>query len=73
MSKVSELLKKSPEALGKELIEKRHEQFNLRMQLSSGQLSKNHLIREVRRDIARIKTVQAQIKSSNNSDKKGSK
>ena len=36
------------------------EQFNLRFQRASGQLENTSRVREVRRDIARIKTVQAQ-------------
>ena len=59
MSNMSDLLKKTPDQLNKELIDKRHEQFNLRMQSASGQLAKNHLINEVRKDIARIKTAQS--------------
>ncbi|VFP88711.1 50S ribosomal protein L29 [Buchnera aphidicola (Cinara piceae)] len=33
------------------------EQFNIRLQLASGKLKKTHLIRKVRKDIARIKTL----------------
>jgi len=33
------------------------EQFNLRMQRASGQMNKGHLMRNARRNIARIKTV----------------
>ena len=36
------------------------EQFNLRFQRATGQLENTSRVREVRRDIARIKTVQAQ-------------
>jgi large subunit ribosomal protein L29 len=39
------------------------EQFNLRFQRASGQLENTSRVREVRRDIARIKTVQAQKRS----------
>lgn len=55
--KASELREKDPAALEAELLEKRKEQFNLRMQQASGQLSKSDLVKSVRRDIARIKTI----------------
>ena len=40
------------------------EQFNLRFQRATGQLEKTARIREVRRDIARIKTIAAQKRSA---------
>lgn len=55
--KASELKDKSVEDLNKDLLELAREQFNLRMQKGTGQLSKPHLIKEVRRNIARVKTV----------------
>lgn len=53
----SELREKSVEELKEQLLELRREQFNLRMQKASGQLEKTHTIRQVRRDIARVKTL----------------
>lgn len=53
----TELKQKSVSDLNKELVESLREQFNLRMLQGSGQLSKPHQLRAVRRDIARIKTV----------------
>ena len=53
----SELRQKSETELKNELMSLLREQFNLRMQRASGQLPKGHLIREARRNIARIKTV----------------
>ncbi len=44
------------EELNKELIDLRREQFNLRMQRGTGQLSNPARFRAVRRQIARIKT-----------------
>ena len=41
-----------------ELTKLRKEQFNLRFQKATGQLEKTSRIRQVRRDLARIKTVQ---------------
>ncbi|MCP5419210.1 MAG: 50S ribosomal protein L29 [Gammaproteobacteria bacterium] len=55
--KVSELRQKSVEELNQELLDSRREQFNLRMQQATNQLSKPHLFRQVRRRIARIKTL----------------
>jgi len=53
----AELRKKSVKDLNEELMELLRKQFNLRMQRGSGQLMKPSEIREIRRDIARIKTV----------------
>lgn len=55
--KANELKDKSVEELNAELLELLREQFNLRMQASTGQLAQSHLLRKVRRDIARVKTV----------------
>jgi len=55
--KASELKDKSVEELNAELLELLREQFNLRMQASTGQLAQPHVLRKVRRDIARVKTV----------------
>ena len=55
--KAADLRGKSPEDLNKELLELMREQFNLRMQRGSGQLSRPSDIKRVRRDIARIKTI----------------
>ena len=43
-----------------EVLKLKKEQFNLRFQRASGQLENTSRVREVRRDIARIKTVQTQ-------------
>ena len=56
----SELRKKSVEELNEELLELRREQFNLRMQRGTGQFSRPHLMKDVRRNIARVKTVMNQ-------------
>jgi len=53
----TELRAKSAADLNTQLIELRREQFNLRMQMASGQLNTVHQIKQVRHDIARIKTV----------------
>jgi large subunit ribosomal protein L29 len=55
--KATELREKSVEELNAELLKQLEEQFKLRMQASTGQLSQTHLLKQTRRDIARIKTV----------------
>lgn len=52
-----ELQKKSIEELKSFLLDLRREQFNLRMQKSMGEIPKPHLLKKVRRDIARVKTI----------------
>lgn len=47
-----------------ELLKLKKEQFNLRFQGATGQLEKTARVRQVRRDIARIKTIQAQTKAA---------
>lgn len=47
-----------------ELLKLKKEQFNLRFQGATGQLEKTARVRQVRRDIARIKTIQAEKKSA---------
>jgi large subunit ribosomal protein L29 len=55
--KASELREKSIEELNAELLSLLREQFNYRMQLSTGQLAQTHLLKKVRRNIARVKTI----------------
>lgn len=55
--KASELREKSVEQLNEQLLELLRDQFNLRMQKATGQLAQSHLLTQVRRDIARVKTV----------------
>jgi len=55
--KLSELRNKSKEELESELLNLKKEAFNLRFQVSSGQLENSSRIRYVRRNIARIKTL----------------
>jgi large subunit ribosomal protein L29 len=50
----------SVDQLEDQLGKLKKEQFNLRFQRASGQLENTSRVREVRRDIARIKTVQVQ-------------
>jgi len=60
----SELRQKTKEELNSMLLELSREQFNLRMQKSTGQLSKPDQVKKVRRDIARINTVLNEMAST---------
>jgi large subunit ribosomal protein L29 len=46
--------------LNEELVKLKKEQFNLRFQAASGQLENTARVREIKRDIARIKTITRQ-------------
>ena len=54
----------TPDQLSDELLKLKKEQFNLRFQRATGQLENTGRVREVRRDIARIKTIAAQKRAS---------
>jgi large subunit ribosomal protein L29 len=58
--KTSDIRAKSPDQLNDELAALKKEQFNLRFQKATGQLEKTARVKQVRRDIARIKTIAAQ-------------
>jgi large subunit ribosomal protein L29 len=56
--KANELRQKNEAELGKELLDLRKAQFSLRMQLATQQLNNTSQLGKVRKDIARIKTIQ---------------
>ena len=60
--KSSDLQDMTPDQLDDELLKLKKEQFNLRFQAASGQLENTSRVRQVRRDIARIKTFGQQQK-----------
>jgi len=60
MTKIADLTVKTDDQLVEDLVNLKREQFNLRFQAATSQLEKPSRIKEVRRDIARIKTLQAQ-------------
>ncbi|MFM8498495.1 MAG: 50S ribosomal protein L29 [Chakrabartia sp.] len=60
MTKIADLTVKTDDQLVEDLANLKREQFNLRFQAATSQLEKPARIKEVRRDIARIKTLQAQ-------------
>ena len=57
MAKIADLTAKTDDQLAQDLGELKREQFNLRFQAATGQVEKTHRVEEIRRDIARIKTV----------------
>ena len=59
-NKVEDMRVKSDDQLSGDLAELKREAFNLRFQAATGQLERPARIKEVRRDIARIKTLQGQ-------------
>ena len=56
--KASEVKQLTDDQLKDELLKLKKEQFNLRFQKASGQIDNTARVRQVRRDIARIKTAQ---------------
>ena len=62
--RASDLNAMSKDQLTDELLNLKKEQFNLRFQRATGQLENTGRVREVRRDIARVKTLQRQKSAS---------
>ncbi|KQX26205.1 MULTISPECIES: 50S ribosomal protein L29 [unclassified Sphingomonas] len=60
MAKIADLNGKTDDQLAQDLGELKREQFNLRFQAATNQLEKPSRVREVRRTIAQIKTLQTQ-------------
>ena len=63
-NKVEDLRVKSDDQLSADLADLKREQFNLRFQAATNQLERPARIKEVRRDIARIKTLQTERSQS---------
>ncbi len=59
-NKIADLRTSSDDQLQQQLAELKREQFNLRFQAATNQLEKPSRVREVRRTIARIRTLQSQ-------------
>ena len=55
--KIADIRAKTPDQLGEQLLTLKKEQFNLRFQRATGQMEKTHRSNQIRKDIARIKTV----------------
>ncbi len=60
--KMSDVRVLTPDQLQDEVLKLRKEQMNLRFQKASGQMEKTHRVRQIRRDIARLKTAQSAAK-----------
>ncbi len=60
--KAADLRSKSAEELNDELVALRREQFNLRMQHATGEMTHNHEHGRVRKAIARVKTILNEVK-----------
>ncbi|MEL6485616.1 MAG: 50S ribosomal protein L29 [Pseudomonadota bacterium] len=58
MADIADLRTKTDDQLAVELVELKREQFNLRFQAATNQLEKASRVKEVRRNIAQIKTLQ---------------
>jgi large subunit ribosomal protein L29 len=65
---VAELREREESELHEELLKLRKEQFALRMQEASGQLGQFHLLRQVRKEIARVKTIIVEKQSKSPAD-----
>jgi large subunit ribosomal protein L29 len=55
--KIDEIRGMTPDQLSEALLNLKKEQFNLRFQAATGQVEKTHRVDQIRKDIARIKTV----------------
>ena len=55
--KIDDVRGLTPDQLAEQLVSLKKEQFNLRFQKATGQIEKTHRVDQVRKDIARIKTV----------------
>ena len=58
--KIDEVRRLTADQLSDQLLQLKKEQFNLRFQQATGQMEKSHRVDQVRKDIARIKTVMRQ-------------
>ena len=61
--KIADIRAMSPDQMDDAVLNLKKERFNLRFQRATGQLENTSRMREARRDIARIKTVAAQVRA----------
>jgi len=61
--KIADIRAMSPDQMDDAVLNLKKERFNLRFQRATGQLENTSRLRETRRDIARIKTIAAQIRA----------
>jgi large subunit ribosomal protein L29 len=67
--KAADLRARSIDELNEELVALRREQFNLRMQSATGEMTSNHEHGRVKKDIARVKTVLVELSRKAGEDK----
>ena len=61
--KIADVRSQTADQLSDNLLQLKKEQFNLRFQKATGQMEKTHRVDQIRKDIARIKTVMRQSKA----------
>ena len=61
--KIGDVRAMSPDQMDDAVVNLKKERFNLRFQRATGQLENTSRMREARRDIARIKTIAAQLRA----------
>ncbi|HWZ37044.1 MAG TPA: 50S ribosomal protein L29 [Bradyrhizobium sp.] len=61
--KIADIRAMSPDQMDDAVLNLKKERFNLRFQRATGQLENTSRLRETRRDIARIKTIAAQVRA----------
>ena len=61
--KIADIRAMSPDQMDDAVVNLKKERFNLRFQRATGQLENTSRLREARRDIARVKTVAAQVRA----------
>jgi large subunit ribosomal protein L29 len=73
MAKIEDLKTRTDDQLSEQLGELKREQFNLRFQAATNQLEKPSRVREVRRTIAQIKTLQTERAHAAGSEEKSAR
>jgi large subunit ribosomal protein L29 len=68
--KAEEIRTMTADQLQEKLVDLKKEQFNLRFQRATGQLENTSRVRTVRRDIARVKTIEGQKRRGAGGEKK---
>lgn len=63
MTRIADFRVMTPDQMSDELLKLKKEQFNLRFQRATGKVENTSRVRQVRRDIARIQTVQGERKA----------
>lgn len=58
--KITDIRDMTPDQMDDEVVKLRKEAFNMRFQRATGQLENTARLRQIRRDIARIKTIQGE-------------